>query len=277
MSFCYNVFLDCSEGSNLTPAHHFPDFRFKTYAPVAFRYFRELFGIRPDDYLVRSGHFCWIIPALEWHKMWKINQRKQRELVKSDEQKDVRTRINKHETGGWEVWSWEGRIEDEKLRRERKDRSAACHPSLGQRIRRLHDSSLRPELSSRTHTPCLVGIPACSMGITHQHTNYIETSCISTFLPTLFSPSVVTHHHMSTQKKGHVSSSSVFFIWLVLTENLLVIYTYFSLCMLYQAYLYFRLVGVIGSSTCTDFLGENNLSKSFVRSNLSSQSGDDCD
>ncbi|KAI7791022.1 phosphatidylinositol 4-phosphate 5-kinase type-1 gamma isoform X1 [Triplophysa rosa] len=40
-----------SEGSNLTPAHHFPDFRFKTYAPVAFRYFRELFGIRPDDYL----------------------------------------------------------------------------------------------------------------------------------------------------------------------------------------------------------------------------------
>lgn len=44
--------LSFSEGSNLTPAHHFPDFRFKTYAPVAFRYFRELFGIRPDDYLV---------------------------------------------------------------------------------------------------------------------------------------------------------------------------------------------------------------------------------
>uniref|UniRef100_A0AAQ4RAC7 PIPK domain-containing protein n=1 Tax=Gasterosteus aculeatus aculeatus TaxID=481459 RepID=A0AAQ4RAC7_GASAC len=40
-----------SEGSNLTPAHHYPDFRFKNYAPVAFRYFRELFGIRPDDYL----------------------------------------------------------------------------------------------------------------------------------------------------------------------------------------------------------------------------------
>lgn len=48
--FC---FPSCSEGSNLTPAHHFSDFRFKTYAPVAFRYFRELFGIRPDDYLVR--------------------------------------------------------------------------------------------------------------------------------------------------------------------------------------------------------------------------------
>uniref|UniRef100_A0A2I2ZMR3 PIPK domain-containing protein n=1 Tax=Gorilla gorilla gorilla TaxID=9595 RepID=A0A2I2ZMR3_GORGO len=40
-----------SEGSNLTPAHHYNDFRFKTYAPVAFRYFRELFGIPPDDYL----------------------------------------------------------------------------------------------------------------------------------------------------------------------------------------------------------------------------------
>ncbi|TRY97453.1 hypothetical protein DNTS_008197 [Danionella cerebrum] len=40
-----------SEGSNLTPAHHHGDFRFKTYAPIAFRYFRELYGIRPDDYL----------------------------------------------------------------------------------------------------------------------------------------------------------------------------------------------------------------------------------
>ncbi|XP_031414092.1 phosphatidylinositol-4-phosphate 5-kinase, type I, beta a isoform X2 [Clupea harengus] len=35
----------------MTPAHHYPDFRFKTYAPLAFRYFRELFGIKPDDYL----------------------------------------------------------------------------------------------------------------------------------------------------------------------------------------------------------------------------------
>ncbi|NWI53459.1 PI51A kinase, partial [Calyptomena viridis] len=47
---CVPVFPG-SEGSNLTPAHHYNDFRFKTYAPVAFRYFRELFGIRPDDYL----------------------------------------------------------------------------------------------------------------------------------------------------------------------------------------------------------------------------------
>ncbi|XP_069103314.1 phosphatidylinositol 4-phosphate 5-kinase type-1 gamma-like isoform X3 [Argopecten irradians] len=41
-----------SEGSNLTPAHHYSDFRFKTYAPIAFRYFRELFGIQPDDFLL---------------------------------------------------------------------------------------------------------------------------------------------------------------------------------------------------------------------------------
>lgn len=34
----------CSEGSNLTPAHHFQDFRFKTYAPVAFRYFPGFLG-----------------------------------------------------------------------------------------------------------------------------------------------------------------------------------------------------------------------------------------
>ncbi|XP_033832092.2 phosphatidylinositol-4-phosphate 5-kinase, type I, beta a [Periophthalmus magnuspinnatus] len=45
-----SVFLP-SAGSSLTPAHKFPDFRLKTYAPLAFRYFRELFGIKPDDYL----------------------------------------------------------------------------------------------------------------------------------------------------------------------------------------------------------------------------------
>ncbi|XP_062600057.1 phosphatidylinositol 4-phosphate 5-kinase type-1 alpha-like isoform X3 [Saccostrea cucullata] len=41
-----------SEGSNLTPAHHCSDFRFKTYAPIAFRYFRELFSIQTDDFLL---------------------------------------------------------------------------------------------------------------------------------------------------------------------------------------------------------------------------------
>lgn len=43
-----------SEGSNHTPAHHYSDFKFKTYAPIAFRYFRDLFGIQPDDFLVSS-------------------------------------------------------------------------------------------------------------------------------------------------------------------------------------------------------------------------------
>ncbi|XP_037329318.2 phosphatidylinositol 4-phosphate 5-kinase type-1 alpha-like [Pungitius pungitius] len=45
-----------SEGSNLTPAHHYGDFRFKTYAPMAFRYFREMFGIRPGDYMYSLCH-----------------------------------------------------------------------------------------------------------------------------------------------------------------------------------------------------------------------------
>ncbi|XP_059483937.1 phosphatidylinositol 4-phosphate 5-kinase type-1 alpha isoform X2 [Neocloeon triangulifer] len=41
-----------SEGSNHTPAHHYSEFKFKTYAPIAFRYFRDLFGIQPDDFLI---------------------------------------------------------------------------------------------------------------------------------------------------------------------------------------------------------------------------------
>lgn len=41
------------DGSSLTPAHHYPEFRFKIYAPIAFRYFRGLFGIQPDDFMVR--------------------------------------------------------------------------------------------------------------------------------------------------------------------------------------------------------------------------------
>ncbi|XP_022240723.1 phosphatidylinositol 4-phosphate 5-kinase type-1 alpha-like isoform X3 [Limulus polyphemus] len=40
------------EGSTFTPAHHFSDFKFKIYAPIAFRYFRDLFGIQPDDFLL---------------------------------------------------------------------------------------------------------------------------------------------------------------------------------------------------------------------------------
>ncbi|XP_061673618.1 phosphatidylinositol 4-phosphate 5-kinase type-1 alpha-like [Syngnathoides biaculeatus] len=39
------------EGSSHTPAHHYGDFGFKTYAPIAFRYFREMFCIQPDDYM----------------------------------------------------------------------------------------------------------------------------------------------------------------------------------------------------------------------------------
>ncbi|CAG0903814.1 unnamed protein product, partial [Cyprideis torosa] len=40
------------EGSQHTPAHHFSDFRFKTYAAIGFRFFREAFQINPDDFLM---------------------------------------------------------------------------------------------------------------------------------------------------------------------------------------------------------------------------------
>lgn len=40
------------DGSTITPAHHYSEFRFKVYAPIAFRYFRNLFGIAPDDFLM---------------------------------------------------------------------------------------------------------------------------------------------------------------------------------------------------------------------------------
>ncbi|XP_017776740.1 PREDICTED: phosphatidylinositol 4-phosphate 5-kinase type-1 alpha isoform X4 [Nicrophorus vespilloides] len=41
-----------TDGSNHTPAHHYSEFKFKNYAPIAFRYFRDLFGIQPDDFLM---------------------------------------------------------------------------------------------------------------------------------------------------------------------------------------------------------------------------------
>uniref|UniRef100_A0A182VG96 PIPK domain-containing protein n=1 Tax=Anopheles merus TaxID=30066 RepID=A0A182VG96_ANOME len=40
------------EGSSMTPAHHYSEFKFKIYAPIAFRYFRDLFGIQPDDFMM---------------------------------------------------------------------------------------------------------------------------------------------------------------------------------------------------------------------------------
>lgn len=45
-----------SEGSQETPGHRYADFKFKTYAPVAFRYFRELFNMKPDDYMMALCH-----------------------------------------------------------------------------------------------------------------------------------------------------------------------------------------------------------------------------
>ena len=59
----FYLFFCRREGSNLTPAHHYSDFRFKTYAPIAFRYFRELFGIQPDDFLVSATRINSLWPS----------------------------------------------------------------------------------------------------------------------------------------------------------------------------------------------------------------------
>lgn len=44
------------QGGQITPAHHYSDFRMKIYATVGFKYFRALFGIEPDDFLVSMCH-----------------------------------------------------------------------------------------------------------------------------------------------------------------------------------------------------------------------------
>jgi 1-phosphatidylinositol-4-phosphate 5-kinase len=45
------VFFLLREGTKTTPAHRFNDFIIRAYAPVAFRHFRELFNIKPDEFL----------------------------------------------------------------------------------------------------------------------------------------------------------------------------------------------------------------------------------
>jgi 1-phosphatidylinositol-4-phosphate 5-kinase len=39
-------------GSNTTPAHRYSYFKFQVFAPIAFRYFRTIFHIQPDNYLL---------------------------------------------------------------------------------------------------------------------------------------------------------------------------------------------------------------------------------
>jgi len=40
------------QGSQQTPAHPYADFTFRTYAPVAFRYFRDLFEVKLQDFMM---------------------------------------------------------------------------------------------------------------------------------------------------------------------------------------------------------------------------------
>lgn len=45
-----------SEGSRETPSHRFSDFKFKSYSPVAFRYFRDLFVMNPAEFMMALCH-----------------------------------------------------------------------------------------------------------------------------------------------------------------------------------------------------------------------------
>lgn len=45
-----------SEGSQFTPAHKTPSFKFKDYFPIVFRHLREKFKIDPTEYMVSICH-----------------------------------------------------------------------------------------------------------------------------------------------------------------------------------------------------------------------------
>jgi hypothetical protein len=40
------------EGSKSTPVHTYAEFRLKTYAQTAFRFFRNAFGVDPSSFMV---------------------------------------------------------------------------------------------------------------------------------------------------------------------------------------------------------------------------------
>ena len=50
-----NVFP--KNGGHHTPAHTFSDFKFSTFAPLAFRYFLNLFGVKREDFMVRQANY----------------------------------------------------------------------------------------------------------------------------------------------------------------------------------------------------------------------------
>ena len=51
-----NVFP--KSGGQYTPAHTYSDFKFSTFAPLAFRYFLNLFGVKREDFMV--CYYCYI-------------------------------------------------------------------------------------------------------------------------------------------------------------------------------------------------------------------------
>ena len=63
-----------SGGSDFTPAHNYKDFQFTTYSPVAFRFFREAFQIKAEDYLVSKYYFIkWLLAIFIFSLLFVIN------------------------------------------------------------------------------------------------------------------------------------------------------------------------------------------------------------
>uniref|UniRef100_A0A6G3MJ94 Phosphatidylinositol 4-phosphate 5-kinase type-1 gamma (Trinotate prediction) n=1 Tax=Henneguya salminicola TaxID=69463 RepID=A0A6G3MJ94_HENSL len=50
----YIFVFHCSSGSiaDDTPAHNFNDFRFRDFAPLAFQFFRNVYGIKIEDFIM---------------------------------------------------------------------------------------------------------------------------------------------------------------------------------------------------------------------------------
>ena len=67
------LFQKYSEGSDITPAHKNPSFKFKDYMPLVFRHLREKFKIDPSEYMVKN-----VFRLGFWlsFKLWRFEKKK---------------------------------------------------------------------------------------------------------------------------------------------------------------------------------------------------------
>ena len=54
-------------GLDKTPAHNYTEFRFRTFAPFAFKKFREMFEIGEDDFLSSLCNLASPVVQLIWY------------------------------------------------------------------------------------------------------------------------------------------------------------------------------------------------------------------